>query len=394
MALVGIVLVALSLRTAVAVISPIATQIGEDIPLTEVSLGLIGALPPVAFALSGLFGALLARWIGLERLLLISIGAIVAGHAARGFADSYATLFAASVVLFAGIGIGNVLVPALVKRYFPDRIALLTTIYVTVIAVGATIPAVVAAPIADTAGWRLSLGIWAVVAATSLVPWIAVVLRNRRERAASGPEEGFGSGSSGSVGRIWHSRTAWLFTVIFSLSSSHVYALFSLLPSILINRAGVSPIEAGFLLGVYTLAGMPSAIVVPILVARMRNPSVLMQVGIGCFVVGYAGLLLVPAVLTPLWVLLAGLGPLVFPAVLVLINLRSRTAEGTVALSGFVQGIGYAVGAAGPLLLGVLHVVTGGWEVPLLVLIASALACIGAAAKIGRHSFVEDEIDR
>ena len=399
MALVGIVLVALSLRTAVAVISPIAAQIGVDIPLTEVSLGLIGALPPVAFALSGLFGAALAKRIGLERLLLISIVAMVAGHAVRGIADSYAVLFIGSIVLFAGIGVGNVLVPALVKRHFPDRIALLTTIYVTVIAVGATVPAVVAAPIADTAGWRLSLGVWAVVAAASLVPWIAVVLKNRRDRAATSPGELFGAStgstaSTASAGRIWHSRTAWLLAAIFALSSSHVYALFSLLPSILIDRTGVSPTEAGFLLGVYTLAGMPPAIVVPILVARMRNPGLLMQVGIGCFVMGYTGLLLVPAVLTPLWVLLAGFGPLVFPAVLVLINLRSRTAEGSVALSGFVQGIGYAVGAAGPLLLGVLHVVTGGWELPLLVLIASALACTIAAARIGRHSFVEDEIQR
>lgn len=396
MALVGIILVALSLRTAVAVISPIAAQIGEDIPLTELSLGLIGALPPVAFALSGLFGAALAKRIGLERLLLISIVAMVAGHAVRGIADSYAVLFIGSIVVFAGIGVGNVLVPALVKRHFPDRIALLTTIYVTVIAVGATVPAVVAAPIADTAGWRLSLGVWAVVAAASLLPWIAVVLKNHRGRAAASPGELFGAstGSTASAGRIWHSRSAWLLAAIFALSSSHVYALFSLLPSILIDRTGVSPTEAGFLLGVYTLAGMPPAIVVPILVARMRNPGLLMQVGIGCFVLGYTGLLLVPAVLTPLWVLLAGFGPLVFPAVLVLINLRSRTAEGSVALSGFVQGIGYAVGAAGPLLLGVLHVVTGGWELPLLVLIASALACTIAAARIGRHSFVEDEIQR
>lgn len=392
-ALVGLVLVALSLRTAVAVISPIAAQIGVDVPLTEVSLGVIGSLPPVAFALSGLFGAALAKRMGLERLLLISIVAMVAGHAVRGAASSYAMLFGGSIIVFAGIGIGNVLAPALVKRYFPDRIALMTTLYATSIAIGATVPAIIASPIANSAGWRLSLGLWSAVAALSLAPWIAVLMQNRRRRAADSRDE-LPEIPAALVGRIWHSRTAWRLAAIFALSSSHVYAMFSLLPSILIDSAGTSPATAGVLLGVYAFAGMPSAVIVPILVVRMRHPGVLMQVGIGCFVLGYAGLLLLPGIATLLWVVLAGFGSLVFPGVLVLLNLRSRTAAGSVALSGFVQGAGYAVGALGPLLLGVLHAVSGGWQLPLMVLIVTALACVVPASKIGRHTYVEDDISR
>lgn len=48
----GILLVALNLRTAASSISPIASQIAVDIPLDNTGLGLIGMVPPVIFAVS------------------------------------------------------------------------------------------------------------------------------------------------------------------------------------------------------------------------------------------------------------------------------------------------------------------------------------------------------
>lgn len=210
-ALAGIILVAVNLRTAVASVSPIATEIAADIDLGNLGLGLIGALPPVAFALSGLFGAGLARRIGLERLVVICTGVIVAGHLLRGSAGNYLMLLAGSVVTFAGIGIANILLPPLVKRYFPDRIGLLTTVYAAVMAISTAVPSALAAPIADSAGWRVSLGIWSVLAVLGLIPWMVLLLRYRRRRIAaalgsSSPE--MEEPSAELVGRIRHSRTA------------------------------------------------------------------------------------------------------------------------------------------------------------------------------------------
>ena len=193
-ALLGIVLVAVNLRTAVAAISPIAAQIGADIGLDSVGLGLIGALPPGAFALSGLFGPRLARRAGLERLLLVSIAAMAVGHLLRGLAGSYWLLLSGSGVAFAGIGIANILLPPLVKRYFPDRIALMTSLYVTIMAVSTTVPAVLAAPVADAAGWRVALGMWSALAVASLVPWVLVLVQERRAGAhAAAPHGGAAS---------------------------------------------------------------------------------------------------------------------------------------------------------------------------------------------------------
>jgi CP family cyanate transporter-like MFS transporter len=89
-------------------------------------------------------------------------------------------------------------------------------------------------------------------------------------------------------------------------------------------------------------------------------------------------------------VVFAGLGPLLFPLCLVLINVRTRTHEGSVALSGFTQGLGYTLGALGPLVVGLLHQVTGGWTVALIVLTATALAAAAAGFVVARPRALED----
>ncbi|MFP7760007.1 MFS transporter [Marisediminicola sp. LYQ85] len=408
--LVGIVLVALNLRTAVAAISPIVADIRADIAIDSVGLGLIGALPPVAFAISGLVGGSLARRVGLERLLVLCILAMALGHVARGLAPSYGGLLAGSVVAFAGIGLANILLPPLVKRYFPDRIGLLTTVYVSMMSISTAVSASLAAPLADAAGWRWSLGVWAALAVAALVPWVAVLASNRGERMSSrnaGTASDADTSTSAApgtdipvaptgrlAGPVWRSRTAWAVSAVFALSSLNAYAAFSWLPQILTDVSGVTPLEAGALLAVYGLVGLPAAILLPPLVVRARSVTPLVFAGIACFIGGYAGLLLAPTAVPLLWVVLAGAGPLLFPVAIVLINLRSRTAAGSVAMSGFVQGVGYTVGALGPLAVGLLHDATGSWTVPLLVLIATAVACIVPAIALGRVAFVEDEVER
>ncbi|GAB3140459.1 MFS transporter [Marisediminicola antarctica] len=394
LALFGILLMALNLRTAVAAISPVVAEIRADIPLDTLGLGVIGALPPVAFALSGLFGARLGRRFGLEPLLLAAITLMVAGHLLRGSAGSYQVLLAGSVVAFAGIGIGNILLPPLVKRYFPDRIALMTTAYVSLMAISGAVPALLAAPVAEAAGWRASLAMWSILAAVTLVPWLVVISRTHRGRRALGPDARARDTrpSSRHHTAMWRSRTAWALAMVFSLLSFQVYALISWLPRLLVDTAGVSPLAAGGYLALYVALGLPLAIVIPRIISRIADVSILVFLAITLLVIGYVGLLLAPGSLLVLWVSCAGIGTIMFPGVLTLINLRTRTTTGSGALSGFTQGIGYAVAAAGPVSFGLLHDATGGWTLPLVTLIAAALAGVVPALLLRERAFVEDEI--
>jgi CP family cyanate transporter-like MFS transporter len=115
--------------------------------------------------------------------------------------------------------------------------------------------------------------------------------------------------------------------------------------------------------------------------------------GVLLMAVGYGGLLVAPDAAPVLWTVLSGLGPILFPLTLALINVRTRTHAGAVALSGFVQGIAYGVGALGPVVIGLIHGATGSWTVPLIVMVVVSVG-LGTPAVflLARPRFVEDEL--
>ena len=388
----GIVLVALTLRQAVAAVSPVLDAVRVDVPVSTLDAGLLGTLPPVLFAASGFLAPPVARRVGLDVGVVLALVLITAGHLVRASAPGFAVLLAGSVVAFAGTGLGNVLLPSVVRRYFPDRVALLTAVYACLVGVSTALPAALAAPLAERFGWRISLGTWSLTSTAALVPWLLVLARGRRQRRADDPA--VGPAPSVPVLRLWRSRVALSITALFSTSTICTYAGFAWLPEILGDVAGSTPAEAGVLLAVTGLVSVPGALVAPLLVPRLRHVGGLVAAGVASFVLGYLGLLLAPGSLTLLWVLLVGSGSILFPVSLVLINTRTRTPGGTVALSGFAQGLAYALGALGPFLVGVLHDAGGGWTLPLLFLLVVALAATVPALTLGRPAFVEDELAR
>jgi CP family cyanate transporter-like MFS transporter len=391
LALVGIVLVAANLRTAVTSLSPIFAEIDGDIGVGSVGLGLLGMLPPLCFALFGVFTPRLVRRLHLEPVLLLALGSIVAGHLVRSLAPNFAVLAIGSALCFAGIGIGNVVLPPLVKKYFPDRVGLVTSLYATVLSVSTFLPPLIAVPVADVAGWHVSLGVWSIVAMLAVVPWIGLIVRERRDARAAAVTDPEIEEPRGRV-LVHRSPIAWAIAAVFATSSLNAYAMFTWLPTIVTDVAGVTPAQGGLLLSLFSAMGVPASLIVPMLVARLRNVAVLVYVASACFVLGYLGLLLWPATLTWLWVLLAGLGPLLFPLALVLINLRTASHDGAVALSGFVQSVGYTLGALGPLVVSLLHAVTGSWTVPLLLLLATGALCAIAGRITGRPTTIEADL--
>lgn len=388
LALVGIVLLAFSLRSAVASLSPLFDAIGEDFVLPAAVLGLIGTVPPLCFAVFGLLASGFERRFGLERTTLVALGAVALGLVARAAAiDAYGLLLGSALV-FAGVGVGNVLLPALVKKYFPDRIGLMTTVYSTMMAISTFVPPLVAVPVADAAGWRTSLGLWAVFALAGLAPWIVLALRARRAALAEVDLEPV---STRVFGRMWRLPTAWALAVTFFVSSAVAYTSFAWLPKILVDTAGVTPQVAGTLLSLFALIGLPASLVVPVLVARRGVVLPLFIVASASGVLGAGGLLVAPASAPWLWVTLLGILPLLFPLVLTSVGLRTRTHDATVALSSFAQSLGYGVTMLMPIGVGLIHDATGSWTVPLVMLLAISLLAVPAGVVIARRKTVEQE---
>jgi MFS transporter, CP family, cyanate transporter len=156
--------------------------------------------------------------------------------------------------------------------------------------------------------------------------------------------------------------------------------------------AGFSAQTAGLLLGVITAISIPLSFWLPTLAARLENQSWLIVTLIACYPLGYAGLIVAPVTGAWLWAVLVGIATSVFPVVLTLIGLRARTSEGTAALSGFTQSVGYLIAALGPLGMGVLFELTGGWTVPLVALSVLALPQLLAGLVVARPSYVEDAL--
>lgn len=100
--------------------------------------------------------------------------------------------------------------------------------------------------------------------------------------------------------RPWRSPIGWGLALIFAGCSSNTFALFTWLPAVLIDR-GMSPGTAGSMLALYAIVGLPTSLVVPLLVARMRRPFPIALSFTTMFAVGYAGLFLVPATSAPFW---------------------------------------------------------------------------------------------
>jgi CP family cyanate transporter-like MFS transporter len=377
----GIVLVGLNLRIAVAAVSPIIEVVRQDFTMTATQVGLLGTVPVASFAVFGSLATPVARRVGLEPTLVAALLLSMTGEVMRALAGGAPAFLAWSVIALAGMGMGNVLLPPLVKRYFPDRIGAVTASYSVAMSVSTAVPPLVALPMAQAAGWRWSVGMWAVLGLAAVVPWVVVIVQSvsarahlrtllRRAPRTDRPAALVRAGSAESR-LVRRSPLAWALVLTFFANTTTTYVLFAWLPTILAD-AGLGTEVGGRWLAVFAILGLPASIVAPVLTARMRNPYPLVAAFVVCWIIGLLGLMLSPAHGTAAWMVLVGLGPGSFPVILTLIGLRSRTPAIAVALSGMVQGLGYALAIVGPVGIGVLHDATGSWRGPFVVMLGLA----------------------
>jgi CP family cyanate transporter-like MFS transporter len=312
--------------------------------------------------------------------------AMTAGLALRSVAPAFPMFLAGTALAMAGGALGNVLLPTLVKRYFPGRIGPIVGVYSTAMGLGATAAAVAAQPIADatgSGGWRWALGVWAVLALIAAVVWLTVPAATGAARRTH---------SAVRMRSLAHSPTAWALMVFFGAQALQAYVVIGWSAQYL-RDSGLSAATAGLMLGVNSLVGLALSAVVPSLTVRPRLQRPLLVAFVASYVAGWIGLWVVPTTATWLWMTLIALGMATFSMVLTLIGLRARTPESTAALSTVSQGCGYAIAGAGPLLVGVLRGVTGGYT-GMFVLVLGSVAALAVAGWVStRQVFVDDELD-
>jgi MFS transporter, CP family, cyanate transporter len=382
--LAGLVLLSFNLRPAAVSVGPVLAEVRRGLGLSGAEAGLLTSLPVLAFAVFGALAPTLARRTGLHRAITVSLVAVVLGLGGRAAVPDSTAFLALSALALAGMATANVLIPSLVKLHFPDRIGRATAIYTTALAIGLTSAFLLTVPISESFGsWRAGLGVWALLALVAVLPWLGLLGHDRHL------ETGARSISFADVART---RIGWAMALFFGLQSLQAYSIFGWFAQ-LWRDSGYSAEQAGLLVAIVAGVSIPLSLWLPSAAAHRQDQRGLILAVLSCYLLGYSLLLVdahtwaIPAAL------LVGVGCCVFPVVLTLIGLRAHTPDGTAALSGFTQSLGYLIAAIGPFAIGVVYDATGGWTAPLWLLMVLVVPLLAVGAYAGRPAYLENQLE-
>lgn len=376
----SLVLIAFNLRPVFSSASTMLPEISSTLGLSSLGASVLTTLPVVCLGLFSPLAPRLSRWIGTERTLLVAVLLLACGTALRGFA-SIPLLFLGTALAGACIAIGNVLLPGVVKRDFPDRAALMTGWYTMALCAGAAGAAGLTLPLKQSL--QLSLGgalaSWALPALVAGLLWLPQVLSSRFQVTGARPN----------VQGLWRNRLAWHVTLFMGLQSALAYCVFGWLVPILRER-GLDGVTAGAIVSVSVMMQAAACLIAPHIAVRGRDQRAINVALSGLAVVALLGLLFAPLWSIWFWAVLQGVGQGGLIAVaLTLIVLRAHDAHVAAQLSSMAQCVGYLLAAIGPLVVGLIHGWAGSfaWSAVLFVLLGVGTAVNGWFA--GRAVHVE-----
>ncbi len=384
----AVILVAFNLRPAITSVGPIIGLLRDSLGLTNMSIGILTSLPLFAFALmSPVVPAISLRFTN-EITLVAGMCLLVIGLVIRSLPFT-PLLFFGTILIGVGIAVANVLLPGIIKERFPNRVPLMTSIYVTAMSLFAALASGVSLPIASLFGWEGALGIWIFPAFLAIGIWIYFV-RNR----TSADDVRLVYVKANDT-RMWRSPLAWQVAIFFGLQAFSYNALMTWLPEIL-SEYGASVETAGWMLSFNQFVGLPISLLLPIIASKFKSQRVIIIILCLLAFVGYVGLLIGDShnlMVASVALLGAAYGGL-FPLSLAFLGMRARTALEAGKLSGMAQAVGYLLAAIGPILLGTLVDTTGTWTLSLytLIIITILTALVGMGA--GRDLVVTEDIQK
>lgn len=368
-ALVAILLISAVLRPPVAQMGPILSIIQQQLGITGDQTAFLASIPVLCFGFGAFLAPALVRRFGLDRTLIAIMVVIVLAIAGRPYLGFYG-LLAGTTVAGLAIAVANVLLPSVVRERFPNKVVPLTSVYTTILAASASFAAAFSFPSATSYGWQLALELWVLPSLLALGFSFTFLKGTITPIKVSGDEH------SGDFGRILKSPIAWSIIGLFGIQSLGFYALLAWLPSLAIDSSNMSPEQAGSLLSLMTIVGVPVGLLLSSNFGRFKSLSL---VGVVISLVTIIGMVLLMMGIWVPAVIVIGIGQASsFPLSLSLISTRAGNQRLTTMLSSVAQGIGYLVAAAGTFLFGWLTGVTNSWEASILGLIL--LTCVQAVA--------------
>lgn len=409
---VAVCLVAANMRMTITGVGPLLEDIASDRGVSAAALGALASVPLAAWGLtSPLVHAFGAR-LGISRAITISLVTLALGTLWRSLPGSPVNLWLGTALIGASLAVGNVLIPAVIKRDFGGRVPLVMGVYTAMLGGVGAIGAGIVVPIAHLdaggalpggwgvgteLGWRIALLSTALLVPPAIAVW-TIATSPRRAAAGAGAGDAGERATGGLVApgaaprraragrRIWRDRLAWLVALYMGSQSGAFYMISTWLSPIEISH-GRTPFAAGIDTMVYQVLGVAGSLLVPVLFrGRLRRwlPALIPVL----VAVAAIGIVLMPAG-TPAWICIGGLASgASLSTAITLMAVRARDHDAASALSGMAQSIGYTLAAAGPAVFGALHDVSGGWGAPLALMLVALAAQFATGLAVGRERYV------
>ncbi len=366
LAVAAVVLMGLNLRVGVVGASALFKDLQSLLGYGPVIAATLPTIPVLCFAVAGSVTVWVTRKIGLERAMLIALALLTGGLSIRA-AESTSMLLLGTIVSMCGLAVCNVALPSFVRKYFPERTSLLTSVYTICMSLGAAVASAVAVPIARQLGSPvLGLAIWALLGLLALIPMVPIAVMSKKPRPTAAAKQH-------SPWPLLVTRKGLLITGIFTVQAMLVYSLVSWLPSMLISR-GMDAAGAGVMLGVLQFISIPAIAVVMSIASRPRLLRTAFMLATGASLIGFATLPILPISLTLISVIFLGIGFTVFPLVMLSISRSGDSIEESAAMSTLAQTVGYLAAAVAPFVLGLLASALGNWQVPMWLLLVVSVA--------------------
>ena len=380
----GVVLLfAFNLRTNLANFSPLIDVMRRDIEIGALAVSVVGFLPPAAFAAAAFLGQPVTSRFGLSRATQVAVWAVIAGSLFRAVAPDAVFFAAGTAIALAGAGLGNVLLPVMTREVAGKKVTAMSTANGIVFAIATALPIFMALPLASTIGWRGSLAIWALPGVIFLILWRRQqdIWKIREPRIP-------GDKAWNHMLRQITSVNAWLTAAVFGVSGFIVYSVFVWFPIFLTEANIVGPTQAATAVTAFALSGVFIYAFIPLSSWLKVPASVVLAFGFLLFAGFVLAVMFAPSEQLFWWFVVGGIGPIVFPVVLISISRQRRASASDVGFSSFVQGMGYSLGSVGPLVTGALYAQSGSATLPMAFLVATAV--LGLVLVLFLHHFGDD----
>lgn len=383
--LICILFTAINMRSPITAISPLLDLIRHDFAVSNTMAGFLTTIPLVAFAILSPFVAKLAGKYGMERIIIISLMVLTIGGWLRPF-GGLTMLLLGTFLTGLAIAIVNVILPGMIKREFPFRVGIMTSIYSICMNVFAATASAVSLPLANTGlGWKGSILVWTVLAMVALILWIPQQRYNQPAKLMKHSVKATRS--------VWHSPLAWKITIFMGMQSMIFYVSIAWLPDIL-QEQGLTNIQSGYMLSLMQFSMLPFNFIIPILAAKLKTQRPLVLFTVLLYLISLLGIIFVDGYLwwTATCLILLGIaGASSFSLSMMFFSLRTHTANQAADLSGMSQSIGYLLAACGPTLFGILHDMTGNWTLPLSILVIATFIILYTGLMAGGKGFIHPE---